>query len=56
MSSLTHIVSDDGEWYEVGLPHVPCQVVGVILKVAQQVGGSPLRALDLLPVVSGARV
>lgn len=51
MAILTHVVSDDGEGSQVGLPHVLYQSVGVLLKVAQQMCRPTIRALYLLPVL-----
>lgn len=48
---LTHVVRDDGERPQVGLPDVLGQSVGVVLKVAEELGGASLRFLDLLPVL-----
>lgn len=53
---LTHVVCDDGERFQVGLPDVLCQRVGVLLKVAQQMRRAAVRLLDLLPVVFGVGV
>jgi len=53
---LTHVVGDDGERLQVGLPDVLCQRVGVLLEVAEQVSGAALRPLDLLPVLLGVRI
>lgn len=48
---LTHVVCDDGERPQVGLPDVLGQSVGVVLKVAEKMGCAALRFLDLLPVL-----
>lgn len=48
---LTHVVRDDGERPQVGLPDVLGQSVGVVLKVAEELGGATLGFLDLLPVL-----
>lgn len=48
---LTHVVRDDGERPQVGLPDVLGQSVGVVLKVAEEMGSATLRFLDLLPVL-----
>lgn len=53
---LTHVVCDDGEGSQVGLPHVLYQRVGVLLKVAQQMCRPSIRALYLLPVLLVDRV
>jgi len=53
---LTHVVGDDGEGLQVGFPDVLRQGVGVVLEVAQQVGGAAFRLLDLLPVLFGVRI
>lgn len=53
---LTHVVSDDGEWSQVGLPQVLHQGVGILLKVTQQVGCAPVSVLDLLPMVLVNRI
>lgn len=47
---LTYMWCDDGEGAEVGLPHVLCQCVCVILVVSQQCRCTALRVLDQLPV------
>ena len=49
-SVLTDVRRDDGEGAEVGLPHVLCQCVCVILVVAEQRRRAALRDLDQLPV------
>ncbi len=54
--SLTHVVSDDGEGFQVGFPDVLCQGVGVVLEVAEQVGGATVSPLDLLPVLLGVGI
>lgn len=48
---LTHVVRDDGERSQVGLPDVLSQSVGVVLEVAEEVGRAALGFLDLLPVL-----
>lgn len=48
---LTHVVRDNSERLEVGLSNVLRQSVGIVLEVAQQVGGATLGFLDLLPVL-----
>lgn len=48
---LTHVVCDDGERPQVGLPDVLGQSVGVVLKVAEKMGCATIRFLDLLPVL-----
>lgn len=53
---LTHVVGDDGERFQVGLPDILCQGVGIVLEVAEQVCGAALRPLDLLPVFLGVRI
>lgn len=47
---LTNVGCDEGEGAEVGLPHVLCQCVGVLLEVSQQRRRTALRVLDHLPV------
>lgn len=49
--ALTHVVRDDGEGLQVGFPDVLCQGVGVVLEVAEQMGGATFSPLDLLPVL-----
>lgn len=53
---LTHVVSDDGEGFQVGFPDVLCQGVGVVLEVAEQMGGASFSPLDLLPVLLVVRI
>lgn len=53
---LTHVVCDDGEGPQVGLPHVLYQSVGVLLKVVQQMCRPSIRALYILPVLLVDRV
>lgn len=53
---LTHVVSNDGEGFQVSFPDVLCQCVGVVLKVAEQVRCATLCPLDLLPVLLGIRI
>lgn len=48
---LTHVVCDDSERPQVGLPDVLGQSVGVVLKIAEEIGGATLRFLNLLPVL-----
>lgn len=50
VKTLTYVRRDDGEGAEVGLPHVLCQCVCVVLVVAQQRRRATLRVLDQLPV------
>lgn len=53
---LTHVLSDDCERFQVGLPDVLRQGVGVVLEVAEQVGGATFGPLDLLPVLLVFRI
>lgn len=53
---LTHVVCDDGERLQVGFPHILSQGVGVVFKVAEQVGSTTFRPLDLLPVLLVGRI
>lgn len=53
---LTHVVCDDGERLQVGFPHILSQGVGVVFKVAEQVGSATFRLLDLLPVLLVGRI
>lgn len=48
---LTHVVCDDGEGLQVGFPDILCQRVGVLLEAVEQMGGTALCLLDLLPVL-----
>ena len=54
--ALTHVVGDDGEGFQVGLPDVLCQRVGVFLEVAEQMGGATFSLLDLVPVLLCVRI
>ena len=54
--ALTHVVSDDGEGFQVRFPNVLCQGVGVFLEVVQQMGGATFSLLDLIPVLLGVRI
>lgn len=47
---LTYVWCDNGEGAQVGLPHVLCQCVCVLLVVAQQRRRAALPVLDQLPV------
>lgn len=53
---LTHVLSDDGERFQVGLPDVLCQGVGVVLEVVEQVSGATFGPLDLLPMLLVFRI
>ncbi len=48
---LTHVVGHDGEGFQVGFPDVLRQRVGVVLEVAEQMGGATFGPLDLIPVL-----
>lgn len=54
--TLTDVVSDDGERFQVGLPHVLDQGAGIFLEMTHQGGTAPVRALNLLPVSLMLRV
>lgn len=53
---LTHVVCDDGEWFQVGFPDVLRQRVCILLKTTQQMSRAALRLLDLLPVLLVGRI
>lgn len=53
---LTHVVCDDGEGLQVGFPDILGQGVGVVFKVAEQVGSTALGPLDLIPVLLVGRI
>lgn len=54
--SLTHVVGDNGEGFQIGLPDVLCQRVGVVFEVAEQMCRAALCPLDLLPMLLGVRI
>lgn len=53
---LTHVVCDDGERLQVGFPDILSQGVGVVFKVAEQVGSTTFGPLDLIPVLLVGRI
>lgn len=53
---LTHVVCDDGERLQVGFPDILSQGVGVVFKVAEQVGSTTFGLLDLIPVLLVGRI
>lgn len=55
-ASLTHVIGDDGEGFQVGFPDVLCQRVGIVLEIAEQVRRAALCPLDLLPVLLSVRI
>lgn len=54
--SLTHVIGDNGEGFQIRFPDVLCQRVGVVLEVAEQMCCAALGPLDLLPVLLGVRI
>lgn len=53
---LTHVVCDNGERLQVGFPDILSQGVGVVFKVAEQVGSTTFGPLDLIPVLLVGRI